>query len=469
MLVGSALGLALGGVGGWLLGCGGEASAGPRVEAATAHARADEIAKRVAQLEGALATRERELADARQRSSELTERVVRATAELDGERRSADERVGLLARAEQTLREAFASVSAEALRANNQSFLQLAKTSLSEFQKQAVVDLDHRQQSIDSLVKPLQVTLGQVDAKLQQVQKERAGSEARLNEQLQMLAQSTSNLERALQTPHVRGGWGEVQLRRVVELAGMLNHCDFSEKTTAQTGEGRLVPDMVVNLPGGRRIIVDAKVPYVAYRRAVEATQDDDRVARLKEHAGQVRAHMVELGSRGYWAQFQPAPEFVFMFLPGEGYFSAALQHDPGLIEFGVAQRVIPASPLTLIALLRAVAYGWQQEQIARNAEEVSALGRELYERIFRLAGHLDDLAKGLSRTVDAYNRTVGTIESRVLVTARRFKELGVSAAEPIPEVPTVERRPRPLQAPEMADLFGLPDDTRNDAGDDRD
>jgi len=232
---------------------------------------------------------------------------------------------------------------------------------------------------------------------------------------------------------------------------------------------GRLVPDMVVNLPGGRRIIIDAKVPYIAYRQAVEATAEDERRARLKEHAGQVKAHMVELGSRGYWAQFQPAPEFVFMFLPGEGYFSAALQHDPGLIEFGVTQRVIPASPLPLIALLRAVAYGWQQERIARNAEEVSALGRELYERIWRLAGHLDDLAKGLTRTVEAYNRTVGTIESRVLVTARRFKELGVSAAEPIPEVPTVERTPRPLQAPEMTDLFGAPDEPDDEDDRDRD
>ena len=469
MLMGIALGLALGGVGGWLLGRGGEAGSGPRADAAAARARADEIAKRVAQLDAALETRERDLGAARQRSSELTERLVRATAELDGERRSASDRLKLLEQAEQTLREAFASVSAEALRANNQSFLQLAKASLSEFQKQAVVDLDHRQRSIDSLVKPLHETLGQVDAKLQQVEKERASSDARLNEQLQTLATSTSNLERALQTPHVRGGWGEVQLRRVVELAGMLDHCDFSEKTTAQTVEGRLVPDMVVNLPGGRHIIIDAKVPYVAYRQAVEATGDDERAARLKEHAGQVKAHMVELGSRGYWAQFQPAPEFVFMFLPGEGYFSAALQHDPGLIEFGVTQRVIPASPLTLIALLRAVAYGWQQERIARNAEEVSALGRELYERIWRLAGHLDDLAKGLTRTVEAYNRTVGTIESRVLVTARRFKELGVSAAEPIPEVPTVERTPRPLQAPEMTDLFGAPDEPDDEDDRDRD
>ena len=462
MLAGFTLGLALGGIAGWLLGRGRD-GAGFQADAAAAHARADEIAKRVAQLDAALAVRDQELADARQHTGAVNEQLARATAELGAERRSGSDHLRVLERAEQTLREAFAATSAEALRANSQSFLQLAKTSLSEFQKQATVDLEHRQRSIDSLVKPLHETLGQVNARLLEVEKDRASSEARLREQLQTLGTATANLERALQTPHIRGGWGEIQLRRVVELAGMLDHCDFSEKTTAQTTEGRLVPDMVVKLPGGRHIIVDAKVPYVAYRRAVETTENDERVARLKEHANQVKAHMVQLGSRGYWAQFQPAPEFVFMFLPGEGYFSAALQHDPGLIEFGVAQRVIPASPLTLIALLRAVAYGWQQERIARNAEEVSALGRELYDRIWRLAGHLDDLAKGLTRTVEAYNRTVGTIESRVLVTARRFKELGVSAAEPIPETTTVERAPRPLQAPEMADLFGA---LNGDSGD---
>lgn len=458
MLAGIALGLVLGGAGGWLLARIGDAGGGSAAKAAAAGARAEELEKRIAQLDDALAARERELADARQHAGEMSERLVRATAELDGERRSAAERLKLMEQAEHTMREAFASVSAEALRANNQSFLQLAKTSLGEFQKQASVELDHRQQTIDGLVKPLHDTLGQVNAKLQEVEKDRASASSRLGEQLQTLATSTSNLERALQTPHVRGGWGEIQLRRVVELAGMIDHCDFTEKTTAQTGDRRLVPDMVVKLPGGRHIIVDAKVPYVAYRQAVETRDDAERVARLKEHAGQVKAHMTELGSRGYWAQFQPAPEFVFMFLPGEGYFSAALQHDAGLIEFGVGQRVIPASPLTLIALLRAVAYGWQQERIARNAEAVSNLGRELYERIWRLAGHLDDLSKGLTRTVDAYNRTVGTIESRVLVTARRFKELGVSAPEEIPETTTVERTPRPLQAPEMADLFGDPD-----------
>ncbi|MDA1091696.1 MAG: DNA recombination protein RmuC [Acidobacteria bacterium] len=453
ILAGVTLGLVVGGLVGW--GLGRLDGGGSRSEAAAARARADELAKRISQLDAAILTREQELSDARAHDGQQAERLVRATAELDGERRAGADRIRLLEQAELRLREAFAAISADALRANNQSFLQLATASLSEFQKQAVVDLDHRQRSIDGLVKPLHDTLSQVNTKLLEVEKDRAGSQSQMREQLQTLATATTRLERALQTPHVRGGWGEVQLRRVVELAGMLDHCDFFEKTTVSTEDGRLVPDMVVNLPGGRHIVVDAKVPYVAYREAAEAEDESERAAKLRAHAGQVRAHMVQLGARAYWTQFQPAPEFVFMFLPGEGYFSAALQHDPGLIEFGVGQRVIPASPLTLIALLRAVAYGWQQERIARNAEAVSTLGRELYERIYRLAGHLDELGRGVTRTVDAYNKTLGAVESRVLVTARRFKELGISAAEPIPEIPPVERRPRPLQAPEMADLFG--------------
>ena len=320
ILAGVTLGLVVGGLVGW--GLGRLDGGGSRSEAAAARARADELAKRISQLDAAILTREQELSDARAHDGQQAERLVRATAELDGERRAGADRIRLLEQAELRLREAFAAISADALRANNQSFLQLATASLSEFQKQAVVDLDHRQRSIDGLVKPLHDTLSQVNTKLLEVEKDRAGSQSQMREQLQTLATATTRLERALQTPHVRGGWGEVQLRRVVELAGMLDHCDFFEKTTVSTEDGRL--------PGGRHIVVDAKVPYVAYREAAEAEDESERAAKLRAHAGQVRAHMVQLGARAYWTQFQPAPEFVFMFLPGEGYFSAALAENTG-------------------------------------------------------------------------------------------------------------------------------------------
>ena len=385
----------------------------------------------------------------------LSAEAAAAKASLAAERNATADRDTLQEQTDERLRATFSVLSAEALRTNNQSFLDLAKTSLAEYQKQATTDLQHRQQEIGSLVTPLNEALARVDAKLLEVEKERTGSYSRLSEQLRTLAVTTTNLERALRTPNVRGGWGEVQLRRVVEMAGMLDHCHFVEKKASTTDEGRFIPDLIIKLPGGRNIIVDAKVPYIAYRAAVEASDEAVRTAKLKDHARQLRQHIIQLSSKKYWDQFQPAPEFVFMFLPGEGYFSAALQHDPSLIEFGVDKRVIPSSPLTLIALLRAVAYGWQQETVAKNAQNVSDLGRELYDRIRVLGGHFEDLARGLTRTVDAYNSSVGTLESRVLVTARKFKELGVAASEPIPELSQVDHTPRSLQAPEHADLFG--------------
>ena len=390
-----------------------------------------------------------------ERHAQLLAETAAAQASLAAQRQATADRETLLAQTDDRLRRTFASLSAEALRTNNQSFLELAKTSLAEYQKQASTDLQHRQQRIGDLVKPLHESLARVDAKLQEVERQRTGASAQLSEQLRTLAVSTTNLERALRTPNIRGGWGEIQLRRVVEMAGMINHCHFVEKKAATSDDGRFIPDFIIKLPGGRNIIVDAKVPYIAYREAVEASSDATRTAKLKDHARQLREHIIQLSSKKYWDQFQPAPEFVFMFLPGEGYFSAALQHDPALIEFGVDKRVIPSSPLTLIALLRAVAYGWQQETVARNAQNVSDLGRELYDRVRVLGGHFEELAKGLTRAVDAYNSTVGTLESRVLVTARRFKELGVAANDPIPELPPVDPTPRALQAPEHANLFG--------------
>jgi DNA recombination protein RmuC len=377
--------------------------------------------------------------------------TARILVRLEAERQGSAEKLALLARAESRLREAFSSLSAEALRQNNRSFLELAQTKLGELQQSACTDLELRRRAVDDLVRPIQEALARVDGKLHEVEKERVASYAGLIEQVgamtrtqQALQAETGNLVKALRAPQVRGRWGEIQLRRVVEMAGMLEYCDFEEQATVATEGGWLRPDLVVRLPGGKTVVVDAKAPMAAYLDAMDGGVDDGARERLlRDHARQVREHIISLGSKAYWNQFQPAPDFVVMFLPGETFFSAACQHDPSLIEFGVGQQVIPASPTTLISLLRAIAYGWRQEQIARNAQEISDLGRELHERLGTLAGHFDDLRRGLDRAVEGYNRAVGSLENRVLVSARRFKDLGVTADE-LAEVPAIEQVTRP-------------------------
>ena len=393
-------------------------------------------------------------------------RVARLEERLDAERRAAGEKVALLQRAETTLRDAFASLSAEALRQNNQAFLTLAQTKLGEFERGAASDLERRQQAVGELVRPIQESLAKVDGKLQEVEKERVAAYAGLVEQVRAMARTqqalqaeTGNLVKALRTPHVRGRWGEIQLRRVVEMAGMLDYCDFLEQASVDGENGRLRPDLVVRLPGGKTVVVDAKAPLAAYLDAVDGSMEDDARERLlQDHARQVRHHIVGLGSKAYWSQFQPAPDFVVMFLPGETFFSAACQHDPSLIEFGVSQQVIPASPTTLISLLRAIAYGWRQERIARSAREISELGRQLYERLGTMAGHFDEVRRGLDKAVESYNRAVGSLESRVLVSARRFRELGVvGEGEDLAELGMVEMAARGLQSPEMLEAGGEP------------
>jgi DNA recombination protein RmuC len=389
---------------------------------------------------------------------------ARLNAELAQARQSAAERTRVWEEDRDRLVGTFAQLSNEALRTNTEQFLTLADARLKETHEAARGDLGQRQEAITQLLQPVKDLLGRYEAGLRQMELERKGAYSGLTEQVQQLVSSqdqlkkeTHNLVTALRAPQTRGRWGEMQLRRVVEMAGMVAHCDFDEQVTTSSEDGRLRPDLVVHLPGGANVVVDAKVPLDAFLRATEAEDDVTRQAALVAHARQLRTHIDQLSKREYWRQFDPSPDYVIAFVPGDPLLSAAFEHDGSLIEHAMASRVLITTPTTLIALLRAFAQGWRDEAMAENARLVKDLGTDLYDRLRVLGGHFGKMHRSLTSTVEAFNDAVGSLESRVLVTARRFPDLSVVGhdAKEVAELHPVTSTPRLPQAPELVEGLG--------------
>ncbi len=363
-------------------------------------------------------------------------------ARLASEQTAAAEKLALVEAAHARLGEEFKALSLAALHENNQRFLDLARG-----------DFEHRREAVDGLVKPMREQLEKFDAAVRAMETERASAYAALRQQVGTMAETqlrlqteTANLVRALHAPSTRGRWGEISLRRVVELVGMQEHCDFTQQTSVDTDAGRLRPDMVVNLPGGKTVVVDSKVALEAYLNAIEATDDAARALHLKNHARQVRNHIEALANKSYWAQFENSPEIVVMFMPLETAFTAAVEKDPALLEWAVERRVIPASPMTLIALLQAVHYGWKQERMSENARRISDVGRDLHDRIVTYAEHFAKIGRGLGTATEAYNKAVGSLERMVLSKARELKKLGAaSGGSEVETPPELDVAPRPL------------------------
>jgi DNA recombination protein RmuC len=386
------------------------------------------------------------------------EQKLRAAAdkEVEGQRANIAEQKRLLEEAEKQLKTAFQSLASEALQASNRQFMDLARASFDSLQKEASGDLEQRKVAIGGMVEPLEKAVNELRAEVNKIESARQEAYGGLRTEVQQLAttskelrQETGSLVSSLKQPQVKGKWGELTLRRAVELAGMSPHCDFAEQVSVDSEEGRLRPDLIVNLPGDTQIVIDAKVPLHASFAATSARSDEEYRAAMVQHAALVREHIKGLSSKEYWKQFKHTPEFVVLFVPGESFFSAALEQDRTLIEDAIEKRVVLASPTTLIALLRAIAYGWNQQVVTENAEKIKNLGKELYGRILTFAEHLSDVARGLERANKAYNSAVASFDSRMVPSVRKFKELGVGTTD-VPDIDPIETSPRPtLTAPD--------------------
>ena len=397
-----------------------------------------ELRSQIGQHQTALQAKDQEISNLHQQVRAESEEKVAALTKLQS-----------LEDAEKRLSDTFNALAGKILKDSNEQFLQLAGESFKRLQKGAEGELETRKIAVEGLVKPLKESLERYEKQVQEMEKTRQSAYGGLVEQLRTLQKVTGSLDAALRTSQGRGLWGQLQLRRVVELAGMSEHCDFTEQETLTSETGQQRPDMIVNLPGGIRIAVDAKVPLQAFLDSAAAATEEERTSLLARHGQLVRDHINKLGAKNYWEQFDHAPDFVILYLPGESFFTVALQQDNALIEDGWGKNVSLASPSTLIALLRGIAYGWRQERLAQNAQEISALGKELYDRIRTFTTHFEEIRSGLAVAVKGYNKATGSLERRVLISARRFKELGAATGQEISEVEAIEQTPRLLEVVE--------------------
>ena len=417
-----------------------------------AHAAAEVRAEQAEVLEKRLQEREAEIAALQKSLSDLRSRGARLETIIRQDRQALKEKLSLVEGWQDRLTDAYKGLSTQALNENNRVFMDLAQTTLARFVDRARSDMDQRSQAVDGMLKPLHEALARYENNTRAMERARQDAYGELRQQVHSLMttqeraqKETSRLVKALQVPHVRGRWGETTLKRVAELAGMQAHCDFYEQPVTPGRDNRMRPDMIVQLPGNRLIVVDAKVPLSAYLDALEAAQAEKRDALLDRHAAQIATHIQQLARKAYWSQFDTTPEFVVLFIPGENFFAAALARNPRLIEDGMQRQVVLATPTTLIALLKAVSYGWRQQQAAENADKVARLGRTLYERLQTMTGHLQQMGRDLDRCVGSYNRMVGSMERRVMVSARGFEELGVvgSDVHETTDLEKIENQPR--------------------------